>query len=117
MAQLISINGVTNLITPSLFDIEEYDVTNAERNAQADMLIDLIAKKNKVVLEWQNIHDSEVRKIKNALSPLIFNISYHEPGVGVRTLKVYKGNRTFSMYNYNGGNPIWGSVKVNLIQI
>lgn len=117
MAQLLSINGRTDFVAPSKFEISEYDVTNAERNAQADMLIDLIARKVKVNLEWQNISDVEAEKLKSAINPTVFSISYYSPGVGVQNINVYKGDRTFGMYNYNGGNPIWGSVKFNLIQI
>lgn len=112
---LLVINGVS-VQTPKIYNPGHMDITNAERNAQGDMLIDLISRKRKLELEWVNISDIEVRKIMNAIDPITFNVKYYDPQYGITTRTFYKGDRTLGMYMFNDGEPIYSSFKVNLIE-
>ena len=112
---MLTINGV-KVQAPKVFNPAHMDITNAERNAQGDMLIDLISRKRKLELEWVNIKDTEVKKLINAMDPIIFNVTYPDPKEGKVTKTFYKGDRTWGMYMYNNGDPIWSSFKVNLIE-
>lgn len=117
MSNLININGVS-VAAPTTFEVNNLPISNnPERNAQGDMLIDLVTRKIKVIVEWTNIPEAEVAKIERAIEPFIFNITYHHAGKGKKTILVYHGDLTYSMKFYKQGNPIYGSVKVNFIQI
>lgn len=114
---MLTINGV-NVPTPTSYSYGTQDIYTGEsgRNANGDMLLEYVTTKDKVELEWKNISTADAARITSAVSGRVFTVTYSTEN-GSKTGTFYKGDITRSMYDYRNGNPIWGTYKVNIIEV
>jgi len=114
---MIKVNGVT-IKTPSKFTVGLYDVSKtADRNAQGTILIDRVAVKRKLEMEWPAMSNSEMSTLLSAVTSLFFDVNYPDPQTGAaKTISCYVGDRTAPMYRVIGGVPMWEGLKMNFIE-
>lgn len=113
---LIKINGV-DLPTPSEFSVSIQDVVNAERNARATMIMELIGVKQKIELSWAFLTAAQLSQVLTAVKPLFFTVTYPDPETNTtRTATFYKGDRPAPMMDFRSGIARYQDVKFSLIE-
>lgn len=114
---MLSIKGVQVNPQPSKMTVQILDISNAERNAQGDMLIDRIATKRKIELEWKQLTNSQMATISQLVQDTTFSVSYPDPLTGtIRTSTFYAGDRTAPVYTYANGIAKWEGLRLSLIE-
>lgn len=113
---MIEINNI-KIRTPSSFSVSIIDISNAERNEKGEMLIDRIATKIKLEIQWKSLSNDEISTLLKSVKDIYFNVNYPDPQEGTNLTKIfYVGDRTAPMYNFNSGNPKWENLKMNFIE-
>lgn len=113
---MIEINNML-MADPSSFQVGIMDISKAERNARGEMLIDRVATKVKLELEWKQLSTENMSKLLNAVKSVYFQVKYPDPLAGRLVIKIfYVGDRTAPMYNNNSGKPIWSNLKMNFVE-
>ena len=114
---MISINSVA-ITTPQKCSVGIYDVSKtADRNAQGDILIDRVAVKRKLEMEWGALSNSAISAILSAVTDVFFTVAYPDPLTGAsKTITCYVGDRTAPMLRYTSGTPYWEGLKMNFIE-
>lgn len=114
---IFKINGKDVVPSPIELQLDIYDITDGERNASATMVIQLVAKKRKVIPKWGTLTQNQLRNLLAMFeNDLYFNITYIDLDGIEKTIRCYKGDRSASMYTWNNGSPIWESFSVNFIE-
>jgi len=117
MANHFTVNG-TSIKDPSGFKIERYNVTNMDRLANAKMVGDLIAQKQKFYFTYDSIEASELDTILGAIytATLFFPLVYYENGVQ-HTKTVYVGSIPQELHKATtNAHWVWKNVTFNLIE-
>lgn len=105
-------NGTTK------YDVGKMDISKAERNTLGDMVIDIIATKTKIELEWGLLTSQEVSSLFQSISPTQFPVEYFDPEIGGYTTKIfYKGDRSTGSVLFQNGVATWKGTKFNLIEV
>jgi hypothetical protein len=113
---MIEINNI-KIPSPSSFKVGIMDISNAERNAKGEMLIDRIATKRKLDLGWSVLKADELSRILQLVNNVNFFVKYPDPMTGsIETKIFYVGDRNAPMYKFNNGNPLWNDISFNFIE-
>lgn len=114
---MINVNG-TAIKTPKKLSVGIYDVSkNADRNAEGTILIDRVAVKRKLEMEWGPLTNAQISALLSAVTSVFFNVTYPDPQTGVnKTITCYVGDRTAPMLMYQNGVPMWEGLKMNFIE-
>ena len=89
--------------------------SNTGRTATGLMVGDIVATKDTISIEWQNLTDSEVQRILNAVKgKAFFSIRYSTFGSSTVTKTVYRGSGTPKMQR--GDTGLYTSVTLQLIE-
>mgnify|MGYP000863299845 FL=1 len=114
---MIKVNGTT-IATPQKLSVGIYDVSkNADRNAKGTILIDRVAVKRKLEMEWGALTNAQISTLLSAVTSVFFNVTYPDPQTGAdRTISCYVGDRTAPMLMYQNNIPMWEGLKMNFIQ-
>lgn len=113
---MLEINNI-RIPTPSEVKVGIMDLSNAERNAQGDMLIDRIATKRKLDLKWNHLKPNELSNLLQIINNVYFFVRYPDPMTGnYETKTFYVGDRNIGVYSYVGGNPKWNDISFNFIE-
>lgn len=113
----IIINGIT-IKNPSTFKIERYNVTNMERLSNADMVGDLVAKKQKFYFTYEAITAEEFETILDAIyngDKLFFPLQYPDRGQ-IKSATVYVGAIPAELHYMSNRNAVWKNLTFNLIE-
>jgi hypothetical protein len=111
-----TISGIT-IKRPSSFKVEKYKITNANRLANGNMTADVLAKKRKYTLTYNQITSNELNKIINILwdnMEYFFPFTYVENG-SIQSATVYPGSIPAELFRPIG-NWIWKNVTFSLIE-
>jgi hypothetical protein len=112
---MIEINNV-KIPTPSSFKVGINDISNAERNAKGEMLIDVIATKRKLELSWSHLKPIELSQLLQLVKNTFF-VKYPDPETGTEITKTfYCGDKSTGLYSYVKGKPVWTDISFNLIE-
>lgn len=113
---MIKINGV-ELPTPSGYNVGIQDISKAERNAKGTMIIERIATKRKIELEWKYLSKESLSRVFNLVSPVFFTVTYIDPqSGGWRSGTFYCGDRNAGALDFKNGNMRYKDVKFNLVE-
>lgn len=113
---MIEINNL-KIPSPSSLKVGIMDISNAERNAQGEMLIDRIATKRKLDLSWKYLSPTELSDLLQLVSNVYFFVKYPDPMTGgIETKTFYVGDRNIGMYTYKNGSPVWDDISFNFIE-
>jgi hypothetical protein len=113
---VLTFNGIP-VPTPSEYLWGIYDISEAERNARGNMLIERINTKRKLELMWRYLGKSELQQLLELVSATTIDVSFQDPQTGtVRTGTFYCGDRTVGALDYRNGQVRWKDIKFNLIE-
>lgn len=114
---MIQVNGVT-IATPSELTVGIQDISQAERVATGDIVIDRIATKIKLNMKWSYLKATQLSTLLGAIEPVTFNVTYPDPRTNSDVTKAfYVGDRNMGMYRYNSGNPEYTDIGFNFIEV
>lgn len=103
--------------TPDGFKVGIMDISDAERNAKGDMLIDRIATKRKLELSWKFLDSNELSKLLQLVNNVFFFVKYPDPMTGnLETKTFYVGDRTVPMCMFKEGKVLWTDIGFNFIE-
>jgi len=116
MAQLITLSGTT-VKTPTEFIIEEYNLSKSGRTADGKMHMDYIAAKNKFLLRYAVLSQSEYDTLRAIIrtSTMFFPITYKDNDV-IYSKTVYVGAIHRTQFRTDTGAWYWKDVKFDLIE-
>ncbi len=113
---LLELNGVA-VKAPELHEVGIQDISNAQRNANATMIIERVATKKKIQLGWGVLSAEEMKTILTAVSPVFFTVKYIDPVANESvTGTFYCGDRQVPMLQYKNGVPYYKSLSFNVIE-
>lgn len=117
---LITINGNAISPEPTTYEAEIYDITESSRNANGNLIAELVATKMRINLSFAYLTKAQYTTILGYFSSFFFTVVYHDPRTGSTTsTTMYVGNRTTGAFKYDSGlNEIvgWKDVKFALIE-
>jgi hypothetical protein len=114
---MISVNGAA-ISSPSKMSVGIYDVSrSADRNAEGDILIDRVAVKRKLEMEWPPLSNASMAALLSAVTAVFFSVTYPDPMTGAsKTITCYVGDRTAPVLKYTSGVPYWEGLRMNFIE-
>lgn len=114
---MITING-TAISTPSQFSVSIEDVSKADRNANATIIIERIATKRKLELSYNYLSNSALSTLLSAISTdVFFTVVYPDPWTGAnRSGTFYVGSRSAGSMDYIDSTIRWKDIKFNFIE-
>lgn len=113
---MIKINGVT-IKTPSSLNIGIQDLSKAERNSNGTMIIERIATKRKLELNYNYLIQSELSSLLQSISSVFFTVEYPDAQDGaLKTGTFYTGDRKAGMIDYLNSIPRYKDVSFSLIE-
>lgn len=113
---ILNIGGV-DIPAPSSLKTGIMDISDAGRNAKGDMIIDRIATKRKLSLNWGVLNASDLSKILNAVSPVFFSVRYLDTEDNIyKTGTFYSGDRNVDTISFNNGIPTYKNLTFDLIE-
>jgi hypothetical protein len=113
---MIEINNI-KIPSPSSFKVGIMDISNAERNAQGDMLIDRIATKRKLEIGWSVLENIELSNLLQLVNNVYFFVKYPDPMTGNIEIKTfYVGDRSIPLYSFKNGKAVWNDISFNFIE-
>ena len=120
MSAILQIDGVT-VKFPKEFsvNVETIDADSSGRNANGEMVRDVIAQKTKLTLKWGPLSDSEVSDILQRINNPFFVVVYPDPQLGRQKSKTfYAGASTMPSYSWNDKFKTmkWQELSVNMIE-
>lgn len=108
MSITLKING-TPIKKPAQFSIERYNITKAGRVASGKMMLELVAKKRKFLLQYEHLSGTDLDEILALIDTdeMFFELEYQENGVTKRAI-CYAGHIP-SQYLRGGDetSPLW----------
>ncbi|MBO0476162.1 hypothetical protein DOK76_03710 [Vagococcus sp. DIV0080] len=120
MTSNLLINGV-EVKPPQDFNVtyNTIDADSSGRNANGDMVRDVITQKVKLELKWGPLNDSEASNILTAVKKAFFTVNYPDPESGKQETKTfYCGDRSLPAYSWNKKfkQIKWQNLSLNLIE-
>ncbi|MGL9969422.1 DUF6711 family protein [Enterococcus sp. DIV1420a] len=103
MSGILKINGIS-VRYPKEFAVglQTIDADSSGRNANGEMVRDVIAEKTKLTMKWGPLSDSEVSSLLQSVKSSFFQVEYPDPVIGRQRIKVfYVGDRTAPSYSWN----------------
>ncbi len=114
---MIKINGVV-LPTPTSYKIPQFDLDSDDttRDETGGLHRNRVRQGIfKIELEWKAIRSIDADKILNAIEPSSFNVEFPTTS-GVKTKKMYAGDRNVTIARYYIKKDIRWDVSFNLIE-
>ncbi len=98
------------------FEIEHYNITKADRNAEGEMIMEFIAKKRKFLITYPIISKQEIEIIMNEIdtNKMFFRFEYPDNG-DIKVATVYAGPIRRTRHRSHMG-WYWKDVSFNLIE-
>jgi hypothetical protein len=113
---MIEINNIL-IPTPSSLKFGIMDISNSERNSKGEMLIDRIATKRKLTLNWNYLEPYDLSNLLALVNNIFFFVKYPDPMTGdFETKTYYCGDRSIGMFSYIDGKPRWNDISFDLIE-
>jgi len=113
---MIWLDGV-QIADPTKLDIGIQRISRAERTASGRMVIDVIAIKRTVNLEYNVIDGSSLATILNALESRAFHVlRYPDSQGGERTITVHAGEISKTRWRTIAGVQFWQGVTIGLTE-
>ncbi|MEY8001211.1 DUF6711 family protein [Clostridium sp. Mt-5] len=113
---MLKINGV-ELPDPSTYNPSIQDISNAQRNARGEMILERIATKRKLSLSWAFLSGTDTLQLLSLVSSTFFSVEYIDPqDGGLKSGTFYSGDRTMTGIMYKDGIMYYKDVKFDIIE-
>lgn len=119
MSGYLAINS-TPVKAPKEFavDLQKIDADSSGRNANGDMVRDIITEKIKLNCQWGPLSDGEMQVLLNAVAADFFSVTYPDPKSGIVTKTFYVGDRSAPTYSWHNEfeSIKWQGLSMNFIE-
>ena len=115
---ILLVNGA-EVASPSVMRVSVYDVSGAaDRNANGNAVIDRVAVKRKLELEWAHLSAAQLSTMLGAVGDQVFfEATYPDPLTGAaRTMICYAGERAAAVLRVEDGQPVWKDLAMEWIE-
>lgn len=114
---MIKINGET-IKTPARCTVGIIDIGAREtRNALGEMLVDRIAQKRRLDMEWGVLTNAEASGILSAVLDVYFEVEYPDPQTGTNRIMVgYIEDKEAPMLMYGDSTPRWEGLRLTIME-
>ncbi|MBU5439504.1 hypothetical protein KQI42_15925 [Tissierella sp. MSJ-40] len=113
---MLIIEGV-DMPTPTDYDIDDEEISKADRNANAYMLKEQVAFKYKLNLKWAMLTPEETKKLSRVKKKNSFNVSFIDLENERVTKEFYAGTLSARGMQYKDGKILyWKDVRMNIIE-
>lgn len=103
--------------TPSSYTVGVMDISDAKRNANGDMVREIINTKVKLSLTWNYLTRQDYKTILQLCQPSFFELEYTNPiEDDVIEGFFYAGDRTADALRFIDGVPEYVNVAINFIE-
>lgn len=111
--------GGVDLPTPTSYTLDFEEISKAERNANGNMIKEVIAYKYKLNVTWKMLSQVELTKLMNVKRKSSFTLEFVDMDTGsTRTGQFYAGTPSANAIEYkNGRVENWLDVKMNFIEM
>ena len=116
---ILRVGGVT-LPDPSKMTIEDYDISESERNANGKMISQIIREDvHKVSCEWALLRPREYMAIRRAIKKKFgLSVYFFIPDQDAEgELDMYDEDRKTPIYTYEDGVPVYKGFTLNFIEM
>ena len=116
---ILKVGGVS-LPDPAKMTIEDYDISESDRNANGKMISQVIREDvHKISCEWAILRTSEYMAIRRAIKKKFgLSVYFFIPDQNAEgTLDMYAGDRKTPMYTYEHGIPVYKGFTLNFIEM
>lgn len=115
---MIKVNGVA-LPTPSSLTVSVFDIYDStDRDSTGTIHLDYIATKHKLECTWNFLTQEQMTNLLDTIKDVSFSLEYTEPQDGtLKTIDVYKGDRTIPVLDFLDGKARYKDFKVNFIEL
>jgi hypothetical protein len=118
---ILSINGVdvSDLVQGMKIGYETLvSEEGSGRNAQGDMVIDVINRKVKVYASFRPMSGSDMSRLLGAMDDYVVNVSFRDSKTNAtRTITAYTGTPTPDYYWVLGNQALYKAFDVNFIEL
>lgn len=115
----LSFNGV-EYPAPTDYKVDFEPIVDAQRNANGDMILEYIAEKRRLNLQWKRLNGEYYQKILQSRkgANITGSLSFFDPSEGmVVEMKAYASPVTAPLIRYEDGLQMWENVSVNFIEL
>ena len=102
----ILIDGVL-LPSPDSFGVEYKPIGSFERNANGNLVGDLVATKVALAVSWRMLDDADFKRVLAYAKPLFANVEYYDPADGARRQKLMHSVPGGGKVAKDAGGQIW----------
>lgn len=116
---ILRVGGIT-LPDPSKMSIEDYDITESERNANGKMITQIIREDvHKITCEWALLRTEEYMMIRRSIKRKFdLHVYFFIPEQNAEgELVMYAGDRKTPIYTYRNGRPVYKGFTMNFIEM
>lgn len=112
---VLEIPANTTVATPSKISVDLINVNKKDKNALGATVIDLVAVKRKLTLEWNYIAGASLATIMTNTNPATFTVKYYDPiDNASKTITCIRESFSTGTEIYKSNVPVWTGVKLVL---
>ena len=116
---ILVVGGVT-LPDPSEMSVDDYDISDSDRNANGKMVSQIVREDvHKVSCKWKVLRPADYAVIRQAIKKKFgLAVSFYIPAQGASgELEMYAGDRKTPIYTYENGVPVYKDFSLNFIEM
>ena len=109
---------VSYLVQSMKVDMEVILSDKSGRNAQADNVVDIVARKDKVEIVFRPMDANDMAKLLSAVSDFVVNLSFLDPRTKqLKTISAYINTPQPEFYCILDGKILYKTLPLNFIQM
>ena len=102
----ITINGVA-MPSPDSYSLEYKPIGSFQRNANGNLVGDLVAVKAAIAVGWRMLDDTEFKRILTHMKPFFANVEYYDPQHGARQTRLMHTMPGSGKVALDGTGQLW----------
>lgn len=112
---ILEIPANTTVASPSKITVDLINVNKKDKNALGATVIDLVAVKRKLTLEWNYIASASLATIMTNTNAATFTVKYYDPiDNASKTITCVRDSFGAGTAIYKSNVPVWTDVKLVL---
>lgn len=114
---MFTLNTVT-IPSPSSYSVNILDISKADRNANGEMILEIIATKRKLELSYNYLSNTDLSSLLSKFTGnTFFTMVYPDTVTGAAKSGVfYVSDRKSEAIDYQSGVPRWKGISFSLIE-
>lgn len=115
MANVLYLNS-SYVKTPQKLAVKIFDKAAVSDNAAGEALVDRVATKRQLDIEWGALSNAEISAILALVTDVFFTVKYPDPETGAeKTITCRVTDKSAPIYR-DSGTPVWEGLKLKLVE-